>query len=178
MASSGKTPKLGLNQWARTDGVCMDDFNADNAALDALGSIPLFKIREVVTAQTASVIELDLSDLDMTQWAELWIDFRLNAGGSFRLNNISASKYQSIWGNASNDLVYWSDSATSATLLRGLYKFSLGSYLAWASPDFFGRGYLESSALVPASWTSLTLTAGSTAFAAGGKIRIYGVKLL
>lgn len=35
MASTGKTANLGLNQWARTDGVCMDDFNADNALLDA-----------------------------------------------------------------------------------------------------------------------------------------------
>ncbi len=35
MASTNKTANFQLNQWARTDGVCMDDFNSDNAKIDA-----------------------------------------------------------------------------------------------------------------------------------------------
>ncbi len=35
MPSTNKTATLGLNQWIKTDGVCMADFNADNAKLEA-----------------------------------------------------------------------------------------------------------------------------------------------
>ena len=35
MPSTNKTATLGLNQWIKTDGVCMADFNADNAKVDA-----------------------------------------------------------------------------------------------------------------------------------------------
>lgn len=34
-AASGATANYGLSQWARTDGICMDDFNNDNALIDA-----------------------------------------------------------------------------------------------------------------------------------------------
>ena len=35
MPSTNKTATLGLNQWIKTDGVCMADFNADNEKVDA-----------------------------------------------------------------------------------------------------------------------------------------------
>lgn len=35
MPSTNKTATLGLNQWIKTDGVCMADFNADNAKVEA-----------------------------------------------------------------------------------------------------------------------------------------------
>ena len=35
MASTNKTPQLGLNQWAAGDEVIRTDFNADNAKLEA-----------------------------------------------------------------------------------------------------------------------------------------------
>ena len=35
MASTNKTANYGLNQWVKTDPVLMEDFNADNAAIDA-----------------------------------------------------------------------------------------------------------------------------------------------
>ncbi|MEG2420837.1 MAG: hypothetical protein RSB55_04755 [Oscillospiraceae bacterium] len=34
MASTGKTPKLGLNQWAGSDDVLRSDFNRDNVKID------------------------------------------------------------------------------------------------------------------------------------------------
>lgn len=72
MASSGKTPNLGLNRWARTDGVCMDDFNADNAALDgAVGPLSVERIMQVVTAATAASVVLDLSGVDLTRYTAL-----------------------------------------------------------------------------------------------------------
>ena len=39
MASTNKTANFQLNQWARTDGVCMDDFNSDNSKIDAAISV-------------------------------------------------------------------------------------------------------------------------------------------
>lgn len=74
MSSSNKTSHLALNQWQRTDPVVMDDFNADNAKLDAaIGGMkmPVVKLLEVVTTAAAAAVELDLSGIDLTQYRAL-----------------------------------------------------------------------------------------------------------
>ena len=74
MSSSNKTSHLALNQWQRTDPVVMDDFNADNAKLDAaIGGMkmPVVKLLEVVTSAAAAAVELDLSGIDLTQYRAL-----------------------------------------------------------------------------------------------------------
>ena len=74
MSSSNKTSHLALNQWQRTDPVVMDDFNADNAKVDAaIGGMkmPVVKLLEVVTSAAAAAVELDLSGIDLTQYRAL-----------------------------------------------------------------------------------------------------------
>jgi hypothetical protein len=74
LSSSNKTSHLALNQWQRTDPVVMDDFNADNAKLDAaIGGMkmPVVKLLEVVTSAAAAAVELDLSGIDLTQYRAL-----------------------------------------------------------------------------------------------------------
>ena len=44
MASTNKTPKLGLNQWEPGDSVLREDFNGDNAKLEAaVGALQMHK---------------------------------------------------------------------------------------------------------------------------------------
>lgn len=83
MASTNKTANLHLNQWAASDPVLREDFNADNAALDAaFGNLLFTKIREVTTTQNAQVVEFDLSDLNPDDWEELQIHMLLKKGGA------------------------------------------------------------------------------------------------
>lgn len=79
MASTNKTANLHLNQWVATDPVLREDFNADNAAVDtAFGNILFRKIREIRLAQNAMAFEIDLSDIDLDDYAELQLRITLD----------------------------------------------------------------------------------------------------
>jgi hypothetical protein len=183
MPSTSKTANLSLSQWEATDGVCREDFNADNAIIDAaLGAVPVFKLKAVTTSAATQTVEIDLSDIDMTAYSELWIDVRLGksyaSGNSayFRLNNISTAVYGYTYTSGMD--VYQTTGSNTEPLYSGMYKFSLGDQLCWSVPLFAGSGMIAASALVPAAWTSITFYINSDTFPAGGKIRIYGVKKL
>ena len=66
-----KTTNYQLNQWAKTDRIMMDDFNADNAKIDAallskLGAAEL--IGECVNESRSDRIGVDLSALDWSRY--------------------------------------------------------------------------------------------------------------
>ena len=74
MSSSNKTSHLALNQWQRTDPVVMDDFNADNAKVDAaLSSLPVVKLFSVTVGTAAQQVDIDLSGVDWSQYAYLHV---------------------------------------------------------------------------------------------------------
>ena len=82
-----KTTNYQLNQWAKSDRVMMDDFNADNATLDAalkanadaiavetaarIADDPYPTICEVVTAQAKAQVSMDLSAVDLTEYSHI-----------------------------------------------------------------------------------------------------------
>ena len=82
-----KTTNYQLNQWAKYDRVMMDDFNADNATLDAalkanadaiaaetaarIADDPYPTICEVVTAQAKAQVSMDLSAVDLTEYSHI-----------------------------------------------------------------------------------------------------------
>ena len=92
-----QTEHYKLSQWEETDRIMMDDFNRDNANIEtALGAAfaavtaetaartadvavlaaksPFVKLREIVTAQSAAQVNLDLSDINFADWQVLWLD--------------------------------------------------------------------------------------------------------
>ena len=77
MASTNQTPHLGLSQWVLTDPFRMDDFNQDNAKIDAavdglqglIDAMPYVKLMEVTTTADADSVWLDVSGIDFTQYA-------------------------------------------------------------------------------------------------------------
>ena len=104
-----QTTNYQLSQWEPTDRILMSDFNADNAKIDAalktqaeaisalgaqldakadqadltdLANRSRFtKLKEVnITSDTTS-IEIDLSGIDWTQWANVHLDYK-NTNGS------------------------------------------------------------------------------------------------
>ena len=82
-----KTTNYQLNQWAKPDRVMMDDFNADNAKIDAalkanadaiaaetaarIADDPYPTICEVVTAQAKAQVSMDLSAVDLTEYSHI-----------------------------------------------------------------------------------------------------------
>lgn len=73
------TEHLQLNQWAPEDRILRQDFNSDNAKVDAAvaaleGELRPTLIREVVTSAAADVVQLDISDIDWSQWSRVMID--------------------------------------------------------------------------------------------------------
>ena len=96
-----KTTNYQLNQWAKSDRVMMDDFNADNATLDAalkanadaiaaetaarIADDPYPTICEVVTAQAKAQVSMDLSAVDLTEYShiDLTIDPPAPVGSSY-----------------------------------------------------------------------------------------------
>lgn len=75
--STNKTSNFGLNQWEPGDQVRREEFNADNQKIDtALGQMPYVKILEVVTQTQERQVDLDVSQIDFTQYwmVELFCD--------------------------------------------------------------------------------------------------------
>lgn len=83
MSSTGKTTNLGLNQWELTDPFLMEDFNEDNAKIDeALGEVDskiaaaaeqsaFVSLMDVKLTAASRSIELDFSNIDLSQYASL-----------------------------------------------------------------------------------------------------------
>lgn len=73
------TEHLQLNQWVPEDRILRQDFNSDNAKLDAAigrlnAELHPTLIREVVTSASADSVELDVSDIDWSQWNCVIVD--------------------------------------------------------------------------------------------------------
>ena len=76
-----QTTNYQLNQWAKADRVMMDDFNADNAKIDAalkanadaiaaetaarIAGDMLVKLKEITVTSEITQIDIDLSDIDL-----------------------------------------------------------------------------------------------------------------
>lgn len=84
-----KTEYYSLNQWARGDRVLMDDFNNDNAKLDAaLHALTekdaVTKLKTFTTTAQISgtaVFDMNVSDIDWGAWQYIYVDFALLGGG-------------------------------------------------------------------------------------------------
>lgn len=96
MASTNKTPHLGLCQWAATDPFLREDMNGDFAKIDeAIGGMSRVKLFDITVTETVSLVQLDFSELDMEQFAELQLFFNLakSSGKFMRINGYSDNNY-------------------------------------------------------------------------------------
>ena len=95
-----QTTNYNLNQWQRHDRVLMDDFNADNAKIDAAlakhdaaitaeasarqtavaaaeGKISWVKLLDMTTSANAAQVDIDVSKLDLTKYHKMELHLRL-----------------------------------------------------------------------------------------------------
>ena len=94
--ASQQTPNYKLSRWAGTDRILMEDFNADNAKIDAaiagrLG--PIEEIKRMTLSDPSNLPTLDLSGMDLSRWSLLALSIwpvssaASDASYQFTLNN-------------------------------------------------------------------------------------------
>ena len=189
-----KTTNYQLNQWAKSDRIRMDDFNADNAKIDAalkanadaiaetVAAFPLVKIKEVTLGSSTAAYTLDVSDVDFTQYysIELFCDAASISGGiSLQVNGITSGYCQ---GNASGGGSGYDSTTANMGLLGGkmmFYQPAAGAYVGccyfWGSSSNSFSGYQY---VAPCTWDNLTsfnLTRKS-GIPEGTKITLLGIR--
>ena len=95
-----KTDHFQLNQWEKPDRVLMEDFNADNARLDAalqtlterptITKLNTFTVDRPITG--AAVFDMDVSGIDWGAWQYIFADFQLQGSGYMLLYPQSGSR--------------------------------------------------------------------------------------
>lgn len=84
-----KTEHYQLNQWDASDRVLREDFNADNAkidaALEAFSQKSAFvKLKEIATTNAIQQIDVDVSAIDWSHWQHIHIDLALRTNNDVK----------------------------------------------------------------------------------------------
>jgi hypothetical protein len=197
LSSSNKTPNLALNQWQRSDPVVMDDFNADNAKLDAaLGGMAVDRLLTVVTSAAANQVDLDLSGLDLTKYAQLHLAAGIitdNSTGSYcycnmRANDIASGYFFSWSGqviNSSSTTIAQFETSNIGSICDAKMSIITGHLHCLSMSDFSASGYNSSYipgsgsvALPTGKLTKLSIYVQTAPYKiqAGTRIVLYGLK--
>ena len=195
---STQTEHIGLHQWESTDSFLREDFNEDNRKIDEevgklIAAVPIIKLGEITTSESARQVDVDLSEIDFSQYWEVQFHIHGNTSQTcvlyVRLNGAAGEEdyeYKSAHGNnyASNYL--------SAISLG--YPGSMDYYSAkvtiFSSPVFISahtEGYgkaiqdqrsyaTQTSGVTFSTLQVMNLVASIGTIDAGLKIEIYGVK--
>lgn len=157
MASTNKTPHLGLCQWEATDPFLREDMNGDFAKIDAaigrlnetIAGLSHKKLFDITVDQQVISMEIDFAEIDLSQFAELsvYILFRSSGNKYMRVNGVSENKYASsastpdkMWlNNAAYQLVFGSDGMylRSKTTTTG-YSMSKADFPQLNTLEIFG----------------------------------------
>jgi len=176
-----QTTNYQLCQWEPSDRILRTDFNRDNEKIDtalaaAAGQSVLRPIREIITTESATSIQIQLDDIDWSQWQSIVVDAYLTSNNKgpvridFNVSNEIGSAYSSVTpteegsqpgcsrlvlfcnGGGSNWVNALSLNYQTAEFLNKSHTFSYITYLKYGG-----------------SVTTLT-------FPAGTRFRIWGVK--
>ena len=185
-----KTTNYQLNQWDATDRILREDFNADNAKIDAAiaavrEAVPYRLIRCVTTSAAADQIDMDVSGIDFTQYLKIEVFFHspdYTGALTLRVNNISTNSYtyNEISGNQGSSSMYNTQLA---------YLFGNGEgYWQFAAPvkkqkvfcicsTYNSMSIIGYQQMAPCTWGELkTLNFIGAAMPAETKIYVCGVR--
>ena len=74
-----QTTNVGLNQWEKDDRIQMEDFNSDNAKIDAIleelaARVIPATLLEYTVGEATTRITLDVSTIDWSHWREVYLE--------------------------------------------------------------------------------------------------------
>ena len=186
MASTNKTEKLNLNQWVETDPVLREDFNADNAILDAvIGNMPWVRLVDVVTTEEAAQLDLDISDIDVSQFTDYYfictfkgaLSVTGNNLGALRINGLGNGQYCGLNGTMDFLTNY---SAQFRIVLRHIpnqrvWAFSHLIALSSSTTTSRANGFCTASELSRINSVNVFLQSGAN-IPAGTRFMLYGLR--
>lgn len=189
-----KTTNYQLNQWAKSDRVMMDDFNADNAKIDAAlkanadaiaetaAAFPLVKIKEVTLGADTAQWDIDVSDINFYQYTRIFLLPKLTGSSTDTMlcfDQITSG--YSVQGSS-----YW-DSKPYISIFVENYmdprielwhnnsKFCALTISSKGTSMNIGHGYIPRSSLGQSGPTQLTFYK-SNGTITGGQLQIYGLR--
>lgn len=177
MSSTNETSALGLSQWVLSDPFRMEDFNADNAKIDAAVArkSEFVKLKEITTTTGGvSQIDVDVSDIDFSQWQYVILDTVLTGYANLRVNGKTGANYIGFgytqW--VSGSLASLSTFPQRTVLLSAMQKNARVGTLSVGDAVFL---YGQSNDVMYSGLQTLNFVSSST-LAAGSKILLWGVK--
>ena len=181
-----QTSNYQLNQWDKTDRIQMEDFNADNAKIDAAlaevrGANQYVKIKEMTVSSAASQVNFDVSDVDFTQYwtIELFCDAANPLYSiSMRVNGFTSGYY---YGGASGIGSGYDSPTTSMGALGGrvlFYTPITGAEVGCCCFSGRNNSFSGMQYVAPCKWEELNTfnLSRNTVIPAGTKIALYGLK--
>ena len=143
MANS-QTEHYGLNQWAAEDKVLREEFNQDNAKIDAeiqllANADKLIKLTELTVAEDCYQADISLDEIDLSRFSmvRILVSAVTGAGGLWmRMNNISSSSYYTTSSTSTSNPEQYTYADVTIAGNRGisakidLMPYNLGQYTA------------------------------------------------
>lgn len=169
MASTNKTPHLGLCQWEATDPFLREDMNGDFARIDeAFGNLPRVKLFDVTVNQAVPSIQLDFTGIDISPYAELELFFKVSNNSKYmRINEETGQKYSYMHPNGG-------DMINNIPFPVGPIRiiFGHGAHVIKSDVDY--RIYTLDKSIFGA-FSSIELF-GGVYFLAGDRVTVWGVR--
>lgn len=83
-----KTQNFQLSQWDETDRILREDFNTDNAKIDAAiaAACPIVKLLDITTTAAAQQIDLDFSNIHLANYRKVLLYPEISGSTYVRLN--------------------------------------------------------------------------------------------
>ena len=169
----------------------LDAAKADKTALAALqaqvDAMPFVKLREVTTSAAAVQVDVSVSGIDLTQYAYVLVVPMLTCDNTtvyLRVNNISVKYYDAddvsreyLVSMSNRDNLYYHliRLLGTGTQLASMYEYV--GYNGHGNPQY--AQLRANSGVTPATVQTLNFVSSDSAvkIQAGGRIKIYGVKL-
>ena len=99
--ATNKTTNYQLNQWAKTDRIMMDDFNSDNAKLDAAlagkRESSRLLLSAVVNEEGQNTIDLDLSAIEWDKWEQITVLSQVQTRIGYNTDSVGLSLDGAGW---------------------------------------------------------------------------------
>lgn len=173
MASTNKTPHLGLCQWEATDPFLREDMNGDFARIDrAFGNLPRQKLFDVTVSQAVPSIQFDFTEVNTEQLGALEIFSDLATDGKYmRINGYAGSSYHHVYagsapGTYDRLIVGPGFSRLSLSSSRIVHHYDYGT---WSE-------CLKKSPSTKLNKLNVFATDEGSYFAEGDRITIWGVR--
>lgn len=197
MASTSQTANFGLNQWAGSDPILREDFNADNLILEqALSERCEVKLFEHCLTEAQTTVTLDLSGYDLSSYRSLKLLIRpvflaQNCAALMYINDIK-SGYSICAANSTTEVTSASclctipgSCDTQWTVGKVTLYLDCGAILSTCSSMRFSAsgmttslnyGALSPSILSPEDMNCITFSSASGSIYPGSSFAVYACK--